>query len=352
MLSKSEIYLEELRQAKTNIPAINVLKNKSIMITGANGMICSALIDFIITLNNNFNFNIKIYAAARSESKTRSRFKSYWGRDDFVFVRYNALEKICINENIEYYIHGASNANPKLYVDEPVETMLGNIIGLKNILDYSKIHNGIKILYLSSSEVYGKKNDGKPYKENEYAFLDILNPRASYPSSKRAAETLAMSYVNEYNINVVIARPGHVYGPTMTISDTRAVSQFARNALMSNDIIMKSEGKQLRSHCYIIDCVTAIFTILINGKSGNAYNIGSPQSVSTIKQIANAFALACDKKVIIKLPLNHKSIGDNLMDNSSLNVTKLMSLGWESKYNLEEGTKHTVEILKEIKELT
>ncbi len=348
MLSENKIYLDDLKSAKDNIPSIDILKNKSIMITGANGLICSSLIDFIMSLNDNFNFNIKVYAAARSERKTRKRFKNYFNRNDFIFVKYNALEKICINENIEYYIHGASNANPISYINEPVETMLTNIIGLKNILDYSRMHEGVKTLYLSSSEVYGKKIDGKPYKEDDYGFLDILNPRACYPSSKRAAETLAISYVNEYNVDVVIARPGHIYGPTMTVSDTRAVSQFAKDALMKKNIIMKSEGKQLRSHCYVIDCVTAIFTILLNGEKGNAYNIGSPQSISTIREIANAFANICGKEVIIKAPKKSELKGYNLMDNSSLDVTRLISLGWESKFDLENGTKHTIEILKNI----
>jgi len=345
MLSKNELYLSDLEAIQEVIPNLKILKNKSIIVTGACGMICSAIIDFLIHLNDTANFCINIYAAARIQDKIEIRFPHYLKRNDFHYVEYDALDSFSYKENFDYIIHGASNANPNAYMKEPVETMLANFIGLKNILDYAKKHQTKKVLYISSSEVYGNKTDNKPFFEDDYHFLDILNPRACYPSSKRASETLAVAYYKEYSVNTVIVRPGHIYGPTMSPFDTRAASQFAKDVLNGHDIIMKSEGKQLRSHCYVVDCVSAIMTVLLNGKSGDAYNISNKKSVSNIKEIAEAYAKAGNKKVLFELPTDLEKAGYNMMTNSSLDARKLESIGWKGLFDLETGTEHTIKIL-------
>ena len=171
-----------------------------------------------------------------------------------------------------------------------------------------------------------------------------LNPRASYPSSKRAAETLCAAYKEEHGLDFVVIRPGHIYGPSITKTDSRASAQFTRNAKAGKDIVMKSAGTQLRSYCYTLDCASAILTALINGNNGEAYNISSRELVCSIRDIAEALAKAGNVNVVFENASETEKKGFNLMDNSSLNGAKLESLGWEPLYGISEGSEKTLQV--------
>ena len=345
-MNYTQLYLSDLKEIQNSIPKVNELENTRILITGAGGMICSAMVDFLMILNETQHLNIHVYAAARNKDKIYKRFSRFINNEHFHYVYYDATKNCDMNEKYDYLIHGASNANPASYVQQPVETMLANFVGIKNILDYARECKAKRVLYISSSEVYGKKDDCTAYKESDYEFVDILNARACYPCSKRASETMCVAYEKEYGVDSVIVRPGHIYGPTMTESDNRASSQFPRDVLEGHDIIMKSMGTQLRSYCYVLDCVSAIFTVLLNGVSGNAYNISNRRSIATIREIAEAFAAAADRKVVFELPSDVERQGYNMMDNSSLTSDKLEELGWKAIFDLKTGVEHTLECLE------
>ena len=108
---------------------------------------------------------------------------------------------------------------------------------------------------------------------------------------------------------------------------------------------MKSDGAQLRSYCYVLDCASALLTILVKGTSGNAYNISNPQSIVTIKEIAQALASAAGTYVTIENPSDTEKKGFTPMRNSSLNADKLLSLGWKPLFNIEDGAEKTIRIL-------
>lgn len=201
-------------------------------------------------------------------------------------------------------------------------------------------------VYISSSEVYGEKQSTDPYNESTYYMVDILNPRACYPSSKRAAETLCAAYAKEYGVHTVMVRPGHIYGPAPNPEDNRAASQFVRDAVAGRDIVMKSAGQQLRSYTYVLDCVTAIVAVLLNGLSGEAYNISNPDSIVTIRQLAECVAEASGVKLIFDCPTEAEQSSFNMMSNSALTSDKLLSLGWKGYFNLRDGIDATIESMR------
>lgn len=338
-------YEKDLKRIAGVITGIEKLRNCRIFVSGAGGLICSALVDFLMNLNEWKNAGIEVYAAGRSEARIRKRFSRWSGRPEFHYLPYDAMERIASEEQFDYFIHGASNANPAAYVREPVETMLANLIGIRNVLEYARVQGSGRVLYLSSSEVYGKKTTPERYREDEYGFLDILNPRACYPSSKRASETLCAAFLQEYGVDSVIVRPGHVYGPTATSSDNRASTQFPRDVLQGRDILMKSPGTQLRSYCYVLDCVSAMVTVLLNGQAGSAYNISNPNCVVTIRQMAEAFAKAGGRNVVFDNPTDAEREGYNLMDNSALDSDRLEALGWKGLFDLEAGVRATLDAM-------
>ena len=203
-------------------------------------------------------------------------------------------------------------------------------------------------MYISSSEVYGEKKDSEPYKENQYGYIDLLKSRNSYSVGKRAAETLCASYADEYGMESVIVRPGHIYGPTASPRDNRVASAWAYQAARSEDIIMKSDGAQIRSYCYCLDCASAILSVLINGENCHAYNISNPDSIISIKEMAEILSKCAGVKLKMESASDEERKGFNPMSNSSLESTNLMSLGWKGCFSAEKGFEHTVEILKAI----
>ena len=177
------------------------LKNNSILITGANGLIASYLIEYLQYLNKEFGYNIKIYAMSRSMEKLKSRFVNDYGIN---FVEQDLNQPLLNQVDCDYIIHAASNAHPLAFSKTPVETMKTNLLGTISLLDLA-VHNNAKFLYISTGEIYGNNVDHN-FTENDLGVVDTKLARSCYPESKRAAETLCMSYNSEYNVDLNIAR--------------------------------------------------------------------------------------------------------------------------------------------------
>ncbi len=331
------------------LPELSLLQGKSVLITGATGLICSAVTDVLIRYNEAHERSIGILVAGRSEKKAKERFAPSFEKEYFSFIEYDASRPDNkIDGAVNFIIHGASNAYPAKIAREPVQTMLSNFLGVKGLLDYSVQHHIDRLLYVSSSEVYGKKEDIVPYSEKDYGYVDLLNSRNSYSVSKRAAETLCTSYADEYGANFVIVRPGHIYGPTASLEDNRVSSTWVYSAARGENIVMKSAGQQIRSYCYCLDCASAILKVLLNGQKGEAYNISNPDSVMTIRQIAELCAKYGNVPLEHDAPTETERAAFNPMSNSSLNADKLQNLGWHGLFDAETGVEHTVKILRDL----
>lgn len=347
-MRKNPIYLEDLRKSLTSIPDLVPLFGKRIVVTGATGMLCSPVVDLLLLMNREMAARISIVVAGRSEIAAEERFGPVNAVDGVEFLEYDATldSPVVIDGQVDYIIHGASNANPSLYAMQPVETMKANITGLANMLDLAKDSKATRLLYVSSSEVYGRNDSPDPIAEGDYGYLDILDRRAGYPSSKRAGESLCIAYGMEFGIDSVIVRPGHIYGPTTRGNDNRASAQFTRTALAGDDVVLRSAGSQMRSYCYVLDCATAILTVLVAGSVYNAYNISHPQSICTISDIATQISSATGVAVRFDFEPGDSAVGSNLMDNASLNSGKLEALGWIPKFDLAVGVSRMIETLR------
>lgn len=345
----SKLWISDLDETIEALPELEELSGKRVMITGCTGLICSAVVDVFIRWNEKNKNKITVLAAGRSKEKVESRFAPFTKDDWFVFVPFDASSPdTTLKMECDYIIHGASNASPNKIVKEPVETMLSNFLGMKYLLDYAKEKVTKRILYISSSEVYGKKDHDKPSKTDEYGWIDLLNPRSSYSIGKCAAETMCASYYDEYGVESVIIRPGHIYGPTAVKTDNRVSSAWAYAVARGEDIVMKSDGSQIRSYCYCLDCAAAIVKVLLKGESVRAYNISNPDSIINIRGMAEILAKSAGVELKLELPTDAEKRGFNPMSNSSLDSTELLNLGWKGRFDAERGFSHTVEIVKEM----
>lgn len=345
-MNYTENYRRSLEECVKAVPGCRKLLGKKVLITGGTGMIGSAVVELLHTLNRTEQAGITIYLAGRSPERIRNRFEGFMQESDYTFLQYDAAKSDELFATVDYIIHGACNASPSAYQKEPVETMLSNFLGVSTLLKLAVKNPGSRLLYLSSSEVYGRKEDNVPYEETDYGYVDILNPRACYPSAKRASETLCVSYGAEYGVDTVIVRPGHIYGPTISRSDTKASTQFTWNVVDGEDIVMKSAGDQLRSYCYTMDCASAVLAVLTSGIGGEAYNISNKNSIVTIRELAEALAQEGGRNIVFENPTDAEKKGYNLMSNSSLDAEKLEKLGWKAQYDLKTGVRQTLEVLK------
>ena len=344
----TEEYLSDIKSVIENIPGAEELKGKEVLITGATGLIGSSVADILLTMNKEYGREMKIYLAGRTPEGIRDRFSMYEEGRDYQYFKYDATKTVTELISVDYIIHGASNADPARISSEPVETMLANILGLNGLLEAADKDKLKRLLYISSSEIYGVNESFEPYREESLGYVDILNPRSSYPSSKRAAETLCIAYAEEYKVDVLIVRPGHIYGPVIKLSDSRASAQFSLKAAAGEAIVMKSLGEQLRSYCHVLDCASAILAVLIRGENKNAYNISAKQAVVTIRQMAEAFAAAGGVDIVFDVPSDAEKKSFNVMPCSALNSEKLEALGWKAVFDMKTGAEHTVRFLKNI----
>ncbi|RKM56379.1 NAD-dependent epimerase/dehydratase family protein [Butyrivibrio sp. X503] len=329
-----------------NIPEIEKLYNKNLLITGATGMLASPVVDIVSFLNREKNAGIKLIIAGRNRQRTLDRFKGVLKEEEIKFVEFDANYMYKLNVDADYIIHAASNADNGMFLKEPAETLFSNVVGVKSMLDLNVKNKGSRLLYVSSSEVYGELPEKSDYiKETDYGYVDVLSTRSCYPNGKRAAETLCSCYITEYDADVVIARPGYIYGPTIKKSDKRASAAFTFDAAAGRNIVMKSKGEQLRSYCYMLDCATALLTILLEGECGEAYNISNKDAIVSIRDVAEALAKAGGVSVVFENPSDAEKSSYNTMKNSALDASKLEALGWKGMYGLSEGIERTLKYL-------
>lgn len=318
------------------------LSGSNILITGATGLIGACLVEVLMSRTNK---DYHVYASGRNEERARKRFIRFVDDPAFHFFKYDVINPLQGDVDFQYIIHAASNASPYYFANYPVEVIKSNLRGVSNLLEYGLQHGMKRFLYLSSGEVYGE-GDGRVFTEEYSGYVNCAIPRSCYPSSKRAAETLCVSYVSEYNADIVIARPCHIYGPYFTQNDNRVYAQFIRNILQGEDIVMKSRGEQFRSWCYVVDCVSALLYILIKGKAGEVYNIADEYSSLSIKDLAEMIAEIGGKKVITELPSDNEQRGYNVVSKSVFSVEKLKKLGWNILSGMHEKMYATIECMK------
>lgn len=310
----------------------------NILVTGATGLIGSCLVDILMQ-----HSACHIYALGRNRERAMRRFKAYEGDSHFHFLQHDVSLPLPFKEDFHYIIHAASNASPAFFQQSPVEVMKANLNGVCQLVEYGLQHKMRRMVFISSGEVYGE-GDGSIFTEKSSGYIDILSPRACYPSSKRASETLCAAYAQEYGADIVIARLCHTYGPFFTESDNRVYAQFIRNVLQGENIVMKSKGEQYRSWIYVVDCVAAILTLLMKGQGGEAYNVADEQSDITIRQLAEKVASISGRQVIMDITADGNT---SPITRAVFSTEKIRQTGWKPLFSMDEGLEHTLQTLRQ-----
>ena len=189
------------------------------------------------------------------------------------------------------------------YANDPIGTITANIIGTQNLLEFAVAHHAQRFAFASSNEIYGEnRDDVELFKEDYCGYIDSNTLRAGYPESKRAGEALCQAYKRQKGLDVVIPRLTRSYGPTLARSDTKAMTQFIRNGVAREDIVLKSAGTQHYSYTYVADAVSGLLMVLLAGVNGEAYNIADQASNVMLKDVAAMIAQESGNQVVFELP--------------------------------------------------
>lgn len=344
-LLENELYKSDINYITNLDLPWDKIKDKTILISGASGMIGSCLIDVLMSENINAN----VIALGRNEEKAKEKFYTYWHLNNFEFLKCDINKAVPEARNIDFIIHAASNTHPKQYATDPIGTITTNVIGTYNLLNYA-VNNKVKrFMFASSVEVYGEnRGDADKFNESYCGYIDCNSLRAGYPESKRTGESLCQAFIKQKDLDIVIPRLSRTYGPTMLMSDSKAIAQFIKKGVAKDNIVLKSEGTQFYSYSYVIDAVTALLTILLKGQCGEAYNIADSDSDITLKDIAKTIAQFVGKEVVFELPDITEATGYSKATKAILDSKKLKELGWKAKYDIKSGLHRTIQILSEI----
>lgn len=341
------LYKKRIETIADELNSCQKLSNKKILITGATGMIGKMLIDVLMLKNEVDGLNCKIIAVGRNKEKAKKRLGKYFKHKNFEFKEADINKESFEVEPINYVMHLASATHPKQYATEPVETITANVVGLNNLLKMSVEKNAERFLFTSSVEVYGEnRGDVEEFDEQYLGYINCNTLRAGYPEGKRVGEALCQAYKSQYELDFVTVRLARVFGPTMLMSDSKASSQFIKNALNGEDIVLKSEGLQEYSYLYVADAVRGIIQVLLEGESGEAYNVADEKFNITLKAFATNCAELVGKKVIFDLPSEIESKGFSTATRALMDSKKIHQLGFEVKNDFRECLKETLKILK------
>ncbi len=349
------LQIEEYYKTLTEYADLNIdwdlLRDKSFLITGATGMIGKCLIDLIMYKNVTEDLNCTVIALGRNKEKAVKRLGAYFDNKNFDFVEVDVNKPFDINyDKVNYMLHAASSTHPLQYSNDPVGTITTNVIGLYNLLELAVSKQTDRFLFASSVEIYGEnRGDVEKFDENYLGYINCNTVRAGYPESKRTGEALCQAYIRQNNLDIVIPRLSRVFGPTMLMSDSKASSQFIKNSINEEDIVLKSKGLQNYSYSYVFDAVLALLTCLTKGKCGEAYNISDSKFDVTLSEFAKTCAESAGKEVIFNIPDETEKVGYSTATKALLDSTKLNELGWEASGDFKTRVDETIRILKKVK---
>ncbi len=309
-------------------------------------MLASYMVETLLSLSTGSTGPSRILCLVRSLEKAQARFHRY--------LQHPALQLICadvsgafdVDGEVDFVIHAASQASPRFYSTDPVGTMMANVLGTRNMLELARTKKSEALLFFSSSEVYGAVTaDQMPIKEDTYGYLDPTQVRSCYSESKRAGETMCITWAHQYGLNVTIVRPFHTFGPGISLDDGRVFADFVSDIVHGRDIHIKGDGEMSRAFCYIADATRGYFTALLKGRSGLAYNVGSNEEV-TIKEVAlrlvNAFR---DKGISAQFSIRPRSDTDyvpSTVNRVVPDINRINALGWSPQTSLEDSFRRTV----------
>jgi UDP-glucuronate decarboxylase len=345
MLNK--VILEDIIYITGSSLPWHALAGKTVLVTGAGGMLPSYIVDTLLYLNDlGIEDRINVIGLARNRDRALERLGQYKNSDDFSLIIQDICTPVHLDLKIDYIIHAACQASPKYYNQDPAGVIWTNVKGMQNLLELAVKNKVDAFLYFSSSEVYGEVNESlDSIREIDKGYIDPMDTRNCYAESKRICETMCISWYQQFGVPVKIVRPFHTYGPGLSLDDGRVFADFVADILHGRNISLKGNGSTVRSFCYLADAALGYFTVLLKGETAQAYNVGNDQCAVSILELARLLSSLVPEKQL-KVIVNHDQSSGNFSKDrvmkSCPDISKIRALGWEPVYTIKEGFERTI----------
>ncbi len=294
----------------------------TILITGAAGNVGSALAAYLLEKGH------EVLAVDNLSTGDISKLPVH---PNLRFVKadvndYNQISEIMLSTRMDYVFHYAAMVGVQRTLDNPIQ-VLNDIDGIKNILSLSKNCGVKKVIFSSSSEVYGEPVS-LPQVEHETP----LNSKLPYAVVKNLGEAYFRSYYQEYGLNYNIFRFFNTYGPNQ--SADFVIPKLLKQAMNDEPITIYGDGSQSRTFCYIDDNIAASYAIFMDDSAKNdVFNVGN-DVVYTIKElVAVIMDVTKSKSTINYLP----ALLEGDMTRRQPDISRMKSLYNKELLSLEDG---------------
>ena len=356
--SAQDVIDEDLAYICSNLSEeFSRMSGKKVLISGGAGFLGYYLVQAILAWNRGSASSNRIRLAVYDNylRGVPAWLEGLQGHDELMLVRHDITDPLpAETKDFQYIIHAASVASPTYYRKYPIQTMDANVNGLRNLLEYA-VQQHVKnkslegFLFFSSSEIYGDPSaENIPTPETYQGNVSCTGPRACYDESKRYGETLCVNFAQQHGVPVKSARPFNNYGPGLKITDKRVIPDFARDVLEGRDIIMLSDGSPTRTFCYVSDAIIGYYKILVQGRSGEAYNIGVEEPEISIAGMAEKIAslagvlFGYTGKVVHRASADDKYLTDNPSRRCPVIQKARTELGYAPSVSLDDGLRRSL----------
>ena len=314
------------------------LGGKTIMVSGATGLVGSAVVRYLLGLNRELSSDISIIALYKDENKYQKIYGDI--QDSHLFPRFFSTDEVVsFNDKVDYIVHCAGiSGGSKMHLKDPVRVFDIGINGTRSLLDYAVSHECKGFVYVSTYEIYGGINEDALIPENHPCQLDTMVLRNSYAEVKRLCESMCVAYSAKFGLHVYSGRLTSSFGTGVSYNDPRFFAEFARCVVNGQDVVLKSTGGTVRNYLDVDDAASGFLYMLASGENCNAYNLTNRDNAIPVRDIA---------KRMIELDGNHvnlvfdiaddiKSLGFRKEGVTEVDPPKLENLGWTPVYTFDE----------------
>lgn len=317
-----------------------LLKNKTVLITGACGFLARYIVLSLLRLNELYNYKIQILALCRDEKKARELYKNEYLNSYLKFIFKDVCNLHDEEIRCDIIIHAASPANPYVIESNPYDVIEANVLGLDNLLKQTTTWGCNHVVLFSSSAVYGYNSPCDGADELYAQSVHFNDYKDVYALSKQMCEMMRSCYKKTNDLKIQVVRPFVIYGPGDNLNSKKCFIDFLNNCIEESDIVIKSDGKAVRSYIYIVDAIRAFFYILLRGDE-KPYNIASKNAILSIDQLANIFAKV-NGTIAVKYEKDDSGYLKNNMQYMIGKTDRLCELGWNEMISIQDGISRTI----------